>query len=161
MLYFAYPVTGLSHCLAKDKQLDSPRRDILKLPYWNGQSAIHPKWTFRLRYLLGFWICEIQWPKITFVNVLFPLRFDPPTLPGYLSRLQKYKKVSTLCVFLRKIFIIRCKFQEKALFLQKISIESWGLCWSIWRYGKKGKQRLREKESSILDLPRWKRNSSS
>jgi len=28
VLYFAYPVTGLSHCLAKDKQLDSPRRDI-------------------------------------------------------------------------------------------------------------------------------------
>ena len=123
VLYFAYPVTGLLHCLAKDKQLDSPRRDILKLPYWNGQSAIHPKWTSQLRFFLYFGICEIHTQKITFVNVLFPLIFDPPTLPGYLSLVQKYKKVSTLWMLLRKIFIIRCKFQDKALFFQKTSIE--------------------------------------
>ena len=31
MLYFTYPAVGLSHRLVQDKQLDSPRRDILKL----------------------------------------------------------------------------------------------------------------------------------
>ena len=31
VLYFAYPAVGLSHCLVQDKQLDSPRRDILRL----------------------------------------------------------------------------------------------------------------------------------
>ena len=38
VLYFAYPAHGLSHCLAKDKQLDSPRRDILTVPItiWAG-----------------------------------------------------------------------------------------------------------------------------
>ena len=38
MLYFAYPTSGLSHCLVQDKQLDSPRRDILTMPIkiWAG-----------------------------------------------------------------------------------------------------------------------------
>ena len=153
MLYSSLiPPSGSRIALPQDKQLEIAHVEI----YW----YYTPQRVSRVQYTqCGRFgcvpsearICEIRRPKITFVNVLFPLRFDPPTLPGYLSRLQIYKKVSILCAFLRKIFIIRCKFQDKALFLQKISIESWGLCWSIWRYGKKGKQRIREKEPGFPD----------
>ena len=60
---------------------------------------------FLFRKLLHY--CEIQQPKITFVNALLPLKFDPSTLSGNSSRLQIYKKVSTLCMLLREISIIR------------------------------------------------------
>ena len=41
VLYFAYPTSGLSHCLVQDKQLDSPRRDILTVPMkiWTGDNT--------------------------------------------------------------------------------------------------------------------------
>ena len=53
MLYFAYPDVGLSHCLAKDKQLDSPRRDILTKPMkiWTGYNT--PKVDGSVAFLLG------------------------------------------------------------------------------------------------------------
>ena len=51
VLYFAYPDVGLSHCLAKDKQLDSPRRDILTKPQWAGYNT--PKVDVLAAYLLG------------------------------------------------------------------------------------------------------------
>ena len=53
MLYFAYPAHGLSHCLAKDKQLDSPRRDILTVPIkiWTGFNT--PEADAPVAFLLG------------------------------------------------------------------------------------------------------------
>ena len=47
----AYPTCGLSHCLAQDKQLDSPRRDILTKPQWAGYNT--PKVDVLAAYLLG------------------------------------------------------------------------------------------------------------
>ena len=51
VLYFAYPDVGLSHCLAKDKQLDSPRRDILGWVQYtqSGRSCCVSSWLVNLR----------------------------------------------------------------------------------------------------------------
>jgi hypothetical protein len=56
-LLLAYPDVGLSHCLAKDKQLEIAHvarycRDARDVLEQCKQGTIHPKWTFRLRSLL-------------------------------------------------------------------------------------------------------------
>lgn len=43
------PPSGSRIALPQDKQLDSPRRDILTVPIRHEQGTIHPKWTFLLR----------------------------------------------------------------------------------------------------------------
>ena len=77
MLYFAYPTCGLSHCLAQDKQLDSPRRDILtkSISIWTGHNT--PKVDVSVAFSSELLICEIYTSKITFVNVLYHKSYNP------------------------------------------------------------------------------------
>jgi len=121
VLYFAYPAVGLSHCLAKDKQLDSPRRDILTVP---------------MKIWAGFNTPEADVP----VASLLGLNLRDSTAEDNVRKRPFTTKVLTLMPF--RAIRVGCKI-TKCLGNGK---ESWG---KIWYFPEKFLSLQRERRNQV------------